>query len=219
MAAAAFPVKRPLFYYITDRRKLAGMSLVDCMRRAIRWGADFIQIREKDLPDRELFELTCKAVRLVQGTRCRIIVNGRADIALAAGAHGLHLPSTGLRIEDLHSSLVQNLIVGASAHSMLEARRAAERGAHYILLGPVYPTESKLSYGPPLGLARLRRVCKAVPIPVLALGGIQPELVTPALAAGAAGVAGISLFQGRLARLRAVPKLREMFACRHSARA
>ncbi len=195
------------------------MSLYDCMRRAIRWGADFIQIREKDLTDRELLELACRAVRLVRGTACRIIVNGRADIALAAGAHGLHLPSSGLRIEDYRSSLIQNLIVGVSAHSLREARRAVEMGAHYILLGHVYPTESKLSYGPPLGLARFRRVCRAVPIPVLALGGIQPELVQPALEAGAAGVAGISLFQGGPAHLRAVPKLGEGFACRHTIRA
>ncbi len=172
------------------------MSLSACIGRAISWGVDFVQIREKDLPDREVFDMTRRAVVLARGTRCRVLVNGRADIALAAGAHGVHLPSTGLRISDLHPSLTRNLILGVSAHSLDEARCAAEQDAHYVLLGPVYPTESKLRYGPPLGLARFHRICRAVPIPVLALGGIQPESIVPALAAGAAGIAGISLFQG-----------------------
>ncbi len=179
------------------------MTLYACMKRAIRWGADFIQIREKDLSDAELLHVTQKAVALARGTRCRVLVNGRADIALAAGAHGLHLPSRGLQISELHPDLTRNLIVGVSTHSLAEARRAVEQGAHYIFLGPLYPTESKLRYGPPLGLTRFRRVCRAVTVPVFALGGIQPDLIPSALAAGASGIAGISLFQGPVTSLRA----------------
>ncbi len=172
-----------------------GLSLLSCMQRAISWGVDIIQIREKDLSDRELFELTEKALSLARETSCRILVNGRADVARAAGAHGVHLPSAGLRIRDLHPNLTRGLILGFSAHSLREARLACEQGAHYILLGPVYPTESKLAYGPPMGLARFSRICKEISIPVLGLGGIHEDSIRPVLAAGAAGIAGISLFQ------------------------
>lgn len=200
-AAATFPVKRPLFYYVTDRSQLAGLSLISCMRRAMRCGADFIQIREKDLSDRELFVLTRKAVSLARGTQCRILVNGRADVARAAGAHGVHLPSTGLLPADLHPLLTQDLIVGVSAHSHDEVRRAAAQGADYVLVGPVYRTASKLPYGRPMGITRFRRICAAVSIPVLGLGGIHADSVGSVLAAGAAGVAGISLFQREMDRL------------------
>ncbi len=166
-----------------------------CARRAISAGVDFVQIREKDLSDRDLFDLSFKVVGASAGTRCRILVNGRADVAVAAGAHGVHLPSAGLMISELRSWLPNGFLVGVSTHSLREARRAALMGADYVLLGPVYPTASKLQYGPPLGLEYLRHACRALSIPVFGLGGIHPEGVAPVLEAGAAGVAGISLFQ------------------------
>jgi thiamine-phosphate pyrophosphorylase len=199
--AARFPDKRPLFYYVTDGSQLTGISLLSCIRRAIIWGVDFIQVREKDLTDRELLDLTRRTVAMTRGTHCRVLVNGRSDVARAAGAHGVHLPSTGLAPGDLHRDLTRGMIVGNSTHSLAEARRAAERGAHYILLGPLYPTASKISLGSPMELARFRRICAAVRIPVLGLGGIHAESIEPILAAGAAGVAGISLFQRELDRI------------------
>jgi thiamine-phosphate pyrophosphorylase len=138
---------------------------------------------------------------LARGTRCQVLVNGRIDIARAAGAHGIHLPSAGPGIEDLHPSLTRGMIIGISAHSCREVRRAEEQGAHYVLLGPIYPTKSKLRYGPPMGLRRFRRICRASTIAILGLGGIQPETIRPVLTAGAAGVAGISLFQKEIGRL------------------
>ena len=155
-----------------------------------------MQIREKDLVDRELFELACRAVAMARGTDCRVLVNGRADIALAAGAHGVHLPSTGLEIRDIRKWLPRDFLVGVSVHTAPEIRRACAQGADYLLLGHIFPTESKRGFGPPLGLGRLKKVCSSVPVPVLGLGGIQPGLIDPVLAAGAAGVAGIGLFQG-----------------------
>jgi thiamine-phosphate pyrophosphorylase len=190
-----FPNKRPLFYYITDRRGLAGGSLLRSVRRALLWGVDFVQIREKDLSDRALFELTRKIVDYARSTHCRIIVNGRADIAVAAGAHGVHLPSTGFLVSDIRPWLPEDFLVGVSTHSRREAVRAAEAGADYVLFGPLFPTESKLRYGAPLGLPSLRPSCRSLRIPVLGLGGIHPEQVPLVLEAGAAGVAGISLFQ------------------------
>jgi len=182
------------------------------MRRAILWGVDFIQIREKDLTDRELFDLTRRTVALTRGTACRVLVNGRADVARAAGAHGIHLPSASLAPGDLHPRLTHGMIVGISTHSLAEARRAAARGAHYILLGPVYPTPSKLPYGSPMGLRRFGRICSAIRIPVLGLGGIRSDSIDPVLDAGAAGVAGISLFQRDLDRLKMLRGQSSQFA-------
>lgn len=192
---ATFPSRRPLFYYITDRKQLADKPLLWCIGRAIGWGVDFVQIREKDLCDRSLYELTRKVVQAASGTHCRILVNGRADIALAACADGVHLPSAGLLATNIRPWLPRGFLIGVSTHLRQEGVRAAAAGADYVLLGPIYPTESKLRYGPPLGLDYFRQACRALPIPVLGLGGIRPEHVSPVLEAGAAGVAGIGLFQ------------------------
>jgi thiamine-phosphate pyrophosphorylase len=189
------PNKGPIFYYITDRKQLAGISLIACIRRALDWGVDFIQIREKDLSERALYELTCRVVSLSRATKCRILVNGRADIALAAGAHGVHLPSTGLQAPALRSWLPQNFYIGVSVHSTYEIGRACAQGVDYILLGHLFSTESKQGYGPPLGLNFLRKACTSAAAPILGLGGIRPEFVAPVLDSGAAGIAGISLFQ------------------------
>lgn len=161
---------------------------------------DCIQIREKDLPDRELLELTCRVVALARATPCKVLVNGRADIALAAGAQGVHLPARGFQACDLRAWLPREFLIGVSAHSLREARLAARAGADYLLLGPIFPTPSKIQYGAPLGLACLRRVCRSVPVPVLALGGMCLERVSEVMAAGAAGIAGISMFQNELDR-------------------
>ncbi len=195
---APIHAKRPLFYYITDRSQLTRPSpsaLLARIENAVAAGADFVQIREKDLADRDLLGLTADSVRLVRGTKCRILVNSRFDIALAGGAHGVHLPSKGIRCSDLKPHLPRGFILGASTHSSREARLAAEGGAHYILMGPVFPTPSKLRYGPPVGLRSLRRVCARSTIPVLGLGGITPDRIPEVLGAGAYGIAGISLFQ------------------------
>jgi len=192
---ASFPDKRPLYYYITDRRQLTGISLIASIRRALHLGVDFIQIREKDLPERRLFELARHAVSLARGTECRILVNGRADIALAAGAHGVHLPSAGLQIHDIRPWVPRNFYIGVSVHTMLEIRQACAQNADYILLGHVFPTKSKSGYGPSLGLEFLRKACSEAAAPVFGLGGIQPESIGPVLESGAVGVAGISLFQ------------------------
>ncbi len=187
--------KLPLFYYITDRTQLAGISLTACIQRAVDWGVDFVQIREKDLPDRRLFELACQAVSMSRGTKCRILVNGRADIALAAGAHGVHLPSMGLKASEMRAWIPKGFLVGVSVHTEHEIADACSQKADYVLLGHVFPTLSKRDYGPCLGLDFLQMACSRAALPVLALGGMRPDMIGPVLEAGAAGVAGISLFQ------------------------
>ncbi len=199
--AATFPVRRPLFYYITDRTRAHGKNLLDCIRCVIDWGVDFIQIREKDLADHDLFKVAASAVAIARGSRCRVLVNGRADIALATGAAGVHLPSTGLRPADITAWLPKAFLVGISAHSIRDVDRAAREGADYVLLGPVYATPSKTRYGPPIGLNVLRTACARTSLPILGLGGIGVEQIGPVLRTGAAGIAGISLFQHQLGEL------------------
>jgi thiamine-phosphate pyrophosphorylase len=190
-----FPAKRPLLYYITDRKRLREISLAECIRKTIERGVDFVQIREKDLEDRALFDLTCSALSFARGTDCRILVNGRADIALAAGAHGVHLPSHGLQITDIRPWVPGDFLIGVSVHTLPGIRRACAQSADYLLLGHIFPTESKERFGRPLGLRRLKNACSASSVPIFGLGGIKMELVESVLNAGAVGIAGIGLFQ------------------------
>ena len=192
----------PVFYYITDRHSLAvpnEASLLRRIRKIIAWGVDFIQIREKDMPDRRLFNLTRSVVEMARKTpkasHCRVLVNGRADIAVAAGADGVHLTSSGIRISDIRAWIPKNFIVGVSVHTMCEIRAAGADGSDYVLLGHVFPTASKEGMGTPLGVDFLRRACIGSSVPVLCLGGMTAERAPAVLQAGAAGIAGISLFQ------------------------
>lgn len=208
----SFPDQRPLLYFITNRRELGRQSLIRCMRNALDLGVNFIQIREKDLPERALYDLTVQAVSMARATGCRILVNGRADIALAAGADGVHLPSQGLQIADIRSWIPKGFMVGVSVHTTHEIRSACVSKADYILVGHVLPTPSKERLGPSLGLEFLREACACTSIPMFALGGMTAEAIGPVLKTGAAGIAGISLFQkpAEFARLKKIlPKIRE----------
>jgi thiamine-phosphate pyrophosphorylase len=192
---APFSHNQTFFYYITARRQLTGISLDSCIRRALKWGVDFVQIREKDLDDRSLFELTRRVVHLAHGSKSRILVNGRVDIALAAGADGVHLPSDSFRVSEIRPWSSNNFLIGVSVHSQKEIQRAHEDGADYVLVGHLFETPSKSGYGNPLGLEFLRNACTRTPIPVFGLGGIRPDRIESVLNAGAVGVAGISFFQ------------------------
>jgi thiamine-phosphate pyrophosphorylase len=192
---APFSHNRTFFYYITDRRQIKGISLDSCIRRALRWGVDFVQIREKDLDDRSLFELTRSVVDLAHGYKTRILLNGRADIALAAGADGVHFPSDSFRVSEIRPWSPNTFLIGVSVHSQKEIQRAHKDGADYVLVGHLFETPSKSGYGNPLGLEFLHKVCAGTPIPVIGLGGIRPDWIESVLNAGAVGVAGISLFQ------------------------
>lgn len=186
--------------YITDRKLLApGVSLEDAVARIVAAGRqnapDWIQIREKDLPARELFELVRHAVDLASPAGVKILVNTRFDIALAAGAAGVHLPAGAPSPERWRSLAPAGFIIGVSCHTLPELRSAETAGADYALFGPVFPPRSKSSDLMPRGLAGLRQAARSVKIPVLALGGVTQENADECIAAGAAGSAAISLFQ------------------------
>ena len=173
-------------YYVTDRRQGDVMSFA---RRAIASDVDMIQIREKDLPAADLLELVYRIRDLAEGSKTRVLVNDRLDVALTAGVDGVHLPASGLPAARVRP-LVK--LLGVSTHTMTEAVEAERAGSDFIVFGPVFDTPGKT----PVGLAALENITQQIKIPVLAIGGITPQNTKEVLAKGAAGIAGIRLFQG-----------------------
>ena len=158
-----------------------------------RAGVDAVQIRRKELGDRELLALALRTRDALAGTSVAILINGRVDVALAADLAGVHLPTPGLPTVDARRLLGGALLLGRSTHSLSEIERERRAGADYVTFGPVYATPSKAAHGTPKGIDGpdgLRAAC-AVGVPVLALGGITPERVAEVARAGAAGVAAI----------------------------
>jgi thiamine-phosphate pyrophosphorylase len=175
-------------YYITDRQRAGGAEqmLASIARNAA--GVDWIQIREKDLGGRELSRLVRQALE-VAGPAL-VLVNTRVDVALACGAHGVHLPAGSLPPGEVRRIVPAGFLIGVSCHTAEELREA--EGADFAVYGPVFRPLSKEDPRPPLGIEGLRAGCKVAGIPVLALGGVTPERDGKCIAAGAAGVAGIS---------------------------
>jgi thiamine-phosphate pyrophosphorylase len=191
-------MKNFLLCYITDRRQLRSMPLAAVIRDTLRAGVDMVQIREKDLASRELIALVEEALSAAREPgrgSASVIVNDRLDVALAAGAEGVHLGAHSMPVQVVRRSAPRPFVIGVSCHSLGEAMAAESGGADYLVLGPVFETPSKLAYGPPLGLEMLRSVTSRIRIPVLALGGITVERIPPCLEAGASGIAGIRIFQ------------------------
>ena len=181
-------------YYITNRHRCP-IDLLDCIERNARLGVDWIQIREKDLGCRDLLALTRKALERVASHGTRVLVNERLDVALAAGAHGVHLPSDAPAPSSLRSSTPAGFVIAVSTHSVEELLRAEREGADFATFGPVFPTVSKPGHAAIPGLAGLREACRVTSLPVVALGGVTASRERDCAAAGAAAVAGIGMFQ------------------------
>jgi thiamine-phosphate pyrophosphorylase len=197
--------------YVTDRHLLSEAAPLDALLRhignAAATGVDWIQIREKDLSGRELADFTRRALAAVyheatQGNPKppQIIVNDRIDVALAAGAAGVHLSSTSIAAEKAFQwfrtgNAPENFAIGVSCHSLAEAVAAEKAGASYIFFGPIYETPSKTAFGKPQDIEKLAEVCRSVRIPVVAIGGITETNAPACVKAGASGIAAIRMFQ------------------------
>jgi thiamine-phosphate pyrophosphorylase len=199
---------RLLLCYITDRRQFAGSEadqirqLLARIRECAEAGVDYIQLREKDLSTRELLELARKAsAALPAQTETRLLINSRLDVALACGAHGVHLPADDVSASEARSTwgrANQNAcVVSVSAHNAGEIAMAEAHGADFAIFAPVFEKSGTQN---PAGLEQLKQACRrsqaaVPPMPVLALGGVTVQNAARCVAAGAAGVAGIRLFQ------------------------
>lgn len=200
-----------LIYVVTDRTLRPDLGLEGLMEAVGRCGADMLQIREKDLPAASLLECARRAAGAAPGTT-EIFVNSRADVAIAAGAAGVHLPASGLSAADVASRWGGRLRIGVSTHAVEEAMAAEAQGADLITFGPVFETPSKRAYGPPAGVDRLGQVLGKVRIPVFAIGGINPTTLPRLAGLPLTGVAVISAVLGAADMKRAVEALREGLA-------
>jgi len=185
-------------YLITDR-KLAGDRLIPICEEALAAappGSLAIQLREKDLPARELFELALQLKERCAKYGAALVINDRIDVALAAEADGVHLATNSIDATDARQLLGPSKMIGVSTHNLAEVVAAARAGADFVVFGPVCEPLSKGSYGAPRGVAALAEAAKVSSVPVLALGGITVERARELSGSGAAGVAAIGSVMG-----------------------
>ncbi len=193
-----FLKNRPLIYLITDGKTTAAdfsvksAEILQLLKTAVESKVDLIQIREKQLPARLIFELAAQAAAITRNSETRLLVNDRADIALASKADGVHLTSYSLPAQVIRQSFPRKFIVGVSAHTLSEGEIARRQGADFVTFSPVFQTPSKENFGAPQGIENLRRICKKLkPFPVIALGGIDDTNYQSVLESGARGIAAI----------------------------
>lgn len=194
-----------LLYYITDRKSFAGNPLEQraaLLRRitdAARAAVELVQLREKDLATMDLEELAREAVALVRqnSATTKLLINTRADIALAVGADGVHLPAGSPPVTEIRSNWLRRTknepLIGVSIHSLEDLRKPEAPGANFAVLAPIFEKIATEAAG--IGLDALREACAGSGMPILALGGVNRSNARACLDAGAAGVAGIRLFQ------------------------
>ncbi len=209
-------LQKPTIYLITSgETNLQTAPASDDFRRvlklieaAVAAGVDLVQIREKSLNSRVLFQLASRAAEITKSSNTRVLVNDRADIAAAAGADGVHLTTHSLSADTVRRTFGGEFLIGVSTHSSREAAIARTGGADFIVFGPVFETPGKT--GDPAGLDKLRRVTAEVAgFPVLALGGVNLERVGECFDAGAQGVAAIRMFSDPSQLKQTVQAIRE----------
>lgn len=181
----------PRLYVVTDRQQTAGRPLEEVVAATACGGAGMVQLREKDLTARELYELGSRLQNLLAPHRIPLLINDRLDVAQALDAAGVHLAGHSLPPSQARRVMGPNKLIGVSTHSLHDARQATDEGADFIVFGPVFDTPSKRQYGAPQGLQRLTEVVARVTCPVIAIGGIDTDNLPQVLQTGAHGVAMI----------------------------
>jgi thiamine-phosphate pyrophosphorylase len=179
-------------YVITDETIAGGRSHADIAERALCGGADVIQLRDKGRSCAELTGIGREIAAITRKAGAVFIVNDRLDVAIACGADGLHLGQDDMPVSTARQLAPPGFVIGVSVGTVGEAREAEREGADYLALSPTFFTASKEDAGPGRGLERLREICRAVAIPVIAIGGINRENVRDVIGAGVDGIAVIS---------------------------
>jgi thiamine-phosphate pyrophosphorylase len=186
----------PVVHLITDRRLAPDLAVrADAALAGVPPGLVAVHLREKALGGRDLLALARSLADVCHARGQLLLVNDRLDVALAAGADGVHLPAAGVPAADARRLLGAAALVGVSCHSASDVARARDGGASYATFGPIYDTPSKRAYGPPLGLAALREAAR-LGLPLVGLGGVDAARAPEVVAAGAVGVAAIRAWLG-----------------------
>ena len=183
-------------YLVTDRAQTGGRDPLAVLEQALAGGVKAVQLREKDLSGKALFELAEKTRRLCDRYQASLLINDRIDVALAVDAAGVQITGVSLPVDVARNLLGPRKLLGASTHSLEEARQAQNDGADFILFGPVYLTPSKAAFGAPKGLQTLKKILANVSLPVYAIGGIKAEHIAELRSLGVRGVALISAIIG-----------------------
>ncbi len=178
-------------YLITDR-KVYREGLEEALEQALKAGVKAVQLREKDLPVRELLQLADRVRMLTKQYGARLFINDRVDVALAVEADGVHLGYQSMPVEAVRRVVGKDMLIGVSTHSLKEALDAQQAKADFVTFGPVFDTPSKRKYGPPQGIEKLAKVVRELEIPVFALGGIKEENIPEVLKTGVHGISMIS---------------------------
>lgn len=173
---------------ITDRTLLPEDQFLSGIEAALKGGVRTIQLREKNLPEKELRALAQSTLKLTQKYNALLIINHHAELADDIGADGVHLTESSPAVRKIRKQY-PDLLIGKSAHSLQSAMRAQHQRADFVTFSPVYDTPSKQPYGPPQGLEKLQQVCAGLDIPVLALGGIDLSRIAAVRKHGAFGIA------------------------------
>ncbi len=179
-------------YLVTDRAQTGGRDLLWVLEQALDGGVRAIQLREKDLSGRALFQLAERAKRLCERYRGLLFINDRVDVALGVDADGIHLATTSMPVEVVRRLAGREKLIGVSTHSLKEAKGAERQRADFILFGPVYFTPSKAAYGAPQGLDALKEIVEKIALPVYAIGGVKSANIAELKRTGIRGVALIS---------------------------
>jgi len=179
-------------YLITGRAETLGRNLEFVVEEALRGGVRAVQLREKDLTTKELYETAYELRRLTSRHGAKLFINDRVDVALAVDADGVHVGGGSLPIYKVRKLLGERKLIGVSCHNQVQAITAQEMGADFVTFGPVYFTPSKAPYGDPVGLELLETVTGMLQIPVFALGGIKRANCAEVVRCGVRGIALIS---------------------------
>ncbi len=179
-------------YLVTDRSLSLGRTTCEVVKAAVAGGVTVVQLREKDCTTRQFIAEARLLKELLLGTGIPLIINDRLDVALAVGAEGLHLGQQDMSIADARRLAGPDMVIGISAESLDDARRAEAEGADYIGISPVFATTTKNDAATPLGLEGIRRIRRAVNLPLVGIGGITLVNAAEVLLAGADGVAVVS---------------------------